>query len=153
MNTKNISIGVVAFLVLVAFFSVLKVKLVGSPALALRLGQPTYVNASKDFIVVDSVDVGDKIKSPLTITGKARGSWFYENAFPILIHDENGVPVGRGIALAEGTPAPGEFVPFKGIVTFEIFGQKGTVVLVSNDDPRGGSEGIRTVSIPVSFDR
>jgi Immunoglobulin-like domain of bacterial spore germination len=152
MNSKNISIGFLAALVLVTLFSLQRVNPNSSPALALQMGQATYTNASKDLITVESINVGDEVRSPLTVYGKARGPWYYENAFPILIHDENGVPVGRGIALAQGSTESDEFVPFKAIVTFESFGTKGSVLFVSNDNPSGNPGGIRTLSIPVSFE-
>lgn len=150
MKRKNIALCAVAFLVLATVFTVLKIQLVGSPALALRQGQAVYKNISSDQIVVDSISTDDKVVSPLTIVGKAKAPWYYEGAFSVLILDANGVALGRGSAQADTVVNPEGLTPFTAQVVFTPTSGSGTVVL-TNDNPDNLADS-QTVSIPVSFE-
>ena len=99
-------------------------------------------DAKKDLIVVDEPKIGDKISSPLKISGKARGYWFFEASFPIYITDWDGKIIGEGFAQADDDWMTEEFVPFTAEVNFdkaEISGQysdRGTLIL-KKDNPSG----------------
>ncbi|HAH04101.1 TPA: hypothetical protein DCL28_00895, partial [Candidatus Komeilibacteria bacterium] len=41
-----------------------------------------------------------KISSPLTISGRARGSWFFEASFPVKLTDASGQIISQGLAVA-----------------------------------------------------
>lgn len=99
-------------------------------------------DAKKDLIVVDEPKIGDKISSPLNISGKARGTWFFEASFPVFVTDWDGKIIGQGIAQADGEWMTEEFVPFTAEITYdkeEISGQysdRGTLIL-KKDNPSG----------------
>ena len=44
----------------------------------------------EDLIIVQSPMAFEKISSPLTVKGMARGTWFFEASFPVRLVDENG---------------------------------------------------------------
>jgi hypothetical protein len=50
--------------------------------------------------------------SPITISGTARGNWFFEGSFPISIVNWDGLIIGEGIAQAQGEWMTENFVPF-----------------------------------------
>ncbi|MDO8482161.1 MAG: Gmad2 immunoglobulin-like domain-containing protein [bacterium] len=92
-----------------------------------------------------------KVASPLKVSGKAVGNWYFEASFPIKILDENGDTLGVSPAQAKGDWMTTEFVPFEVTLTFEKpTTQTGTLVLMK-DNPSGLPENDDSISIPVSF--
>lgn len=94
------------------------------------------------------------VSSPLTITGEARGTWFFEASFPIYITDWDGKIIGEGFATAQSDWITTDFVPFTATLTFntaEISGQyskRGTLIL-KKDNPSGLPEHDDALEIPV----
>ncbi|MEX0930901.1 MAG: Gmad2 immunoglobulin-like domain-containing protein, partial [Candidatus Paceibacterota bacterium] len=61
----------------------------------------------------------DVIESPLTITGEARGNWYFEATFPIILTNWDGLIIAEGFATADGEWMTEEFVPFTALLEFE----------------------------------
>ena len=98
------------------------------------------VSEKDDLIRVTSPLPGDTISNPLTITGEARGSWFFEASFPVFLTDWDGKIIGQGIAQAKGDWMTTDYVPFTATLTFatpaENYSDKGTLIL-KKDNPSG----------------
>lgn len=92
------------------------------------------------------------ITSPLTITGKARGNWFFEASFPISIVNWDGLIIGQGIAQAQGEWMTEEFVPFEARITFDkaTYKNNGSIIL-QKDNPSGLPENDDALEIPIFF--
>ncbi len=96
------------------------------------------------------------VSSPLTITGEARGTWFFEAVAPVTLIDKNGNIIAQGHITATSTEPGGwmtlDFVAFTGTLTFppQPAGTRGYLVL-SNDNPSGISAKQLTLDIPVKF--
>jgi hypothetical protein len=105
-----------------------------------------------DLITVDSPTTGQKISSPVTLTGQARGTWYFEASFPINVLDQNGNTIGQGHAEAQSDWMTADFVPFKATVTFTSpgAGKAGTVRLMK-DNPSGLPENDNHVDLPITF--
>lgn len=107
-------------------------------------------SATRAPAVVTSFAAGDVIESPLTITGQARGFWFFEASFPIDLENASGDVIASSLAQASGEWMTEDFVPFSSKLIFpkQVAGSTGTLVL-HKDDPSG----IRPdeVRIPVTF--
>jgi hypothetical protein len=109
-----------------------------------------------DLIRVDSPRPNTSIKSPLTITGQARGNWFFEASFPIFLTDWNGKIIAQGIATAEGDWMTTDFVPFKATLTFDTgdisghYSNRGTLIL-KKDNPSGLPENDDALEYQVEF--
>lgn len=94
------------------------------------------------------------VTSPLTVTGEARGNWFFEASFPVFLTDWDGKIIAQGIAQAEGDWMTTEFVPFHANLTFttaDVSGQysdRGTLIL-KKDNPSGLPEHDDALEIPV----
>lgn len=71
-----------------------------------------------DLIQVTNLAPGDVIESPLTIEGEARGPWYFEATFPIVLTDWDGRIIAEGYAEAEGNWMTEEFVPFSATIEF-----------------------------------
>jgi len=110
-------------------------------------------NASKlyDLIIVDSPRPNQTVKSPLTITGQARGSWFFEASFPIVIVDANNNELGRGVAQAQGDWMTENFVPFGAVLEFDTPQTSAGFLILKKDNPSGLPENDRQLIVPVKF--
>lgn len=94
---------------------------------------------------------GDVIISPVIIRGEARGTWFFEGSFPLLIVDENGLVVGSGVAQSQGEWMTSEFVPFEALVSFSLPSSTAGSIILSRDNPSGLPENDAKIAIPVRF--
>lgn len=105
-----------------------------------------------ELIVVSSPIRDSEISSPLSIVGRARGSWFFEGSFPIVLRDRYGNTIAEGHATAQGEWMTQDFVKFLGTLQFNnyIKGQEGTLLL-KKDNPSGLSENDDSVEIPIVF--
>jgi hypothetical protein len=109
-------------------------------------------NCRQDFIVVASPKAGDVIRSPLKIRGQARGTWFFEGDFPLILKDPKGRIIAQGYATARGQWMTKEFVPFEGTLKFEkpAVGGRGTLVF-KKDNPTDRPELDDALELPISF--
>ncbi|MCX6739453.1 MAG: hypothetical protein NT098_05425 [Candidatus Parcubacteria bacterium] len=94
------------------------------------------------------------ITSPLVIKGEARGSWFFEASFPVVLTDWDGKIIAHGIARAESDWITNDFVPFTAHVSFtaykNIYSNKGSLIL-QKDNPSGLPENDNALEIPIVF--
>jgi hypothetical protein len=114
---------------------------------------PIVVDPHADLIAVDSPKPNDAISSTtITITGKARGSWYFEASFPIQILDARGAIIAQGPAQAQRDWMTAEFVPFTATLAFpaQPAGSKGVIVL-KKDNPSGDPARDDLIKIPVTF--
>lgn len=103
------------------------------------------------LIRVTQPQPNDLIASPLTVTGEARGNWFFEASFPMRLYDGNGREIGLAIAQAQGEWMTTQFVPFRAELTFEAPAtERGTLVL-EKDNPSGLPEHADELRISVRF--
>ncbi|MFH0947680.1 MAG: Gmad2 immunoglobulin-like domain-containing protein [Elusimicrobiota bacterium] len=120
--------------------------------------------ASKDDLIrLDSPRPGQVIKTPLTITGEARGTWFFEASFPVILVNWDGLIIAQGIATAKSDPSTGlgvnwmttEYVPFEAKLDFTIdkntYSNRGWLIL-KKDNPSGLPEHDNALEIPIIFD-
>lgn len=108
----------------------------------------------QDLIRITSPQPNDTIQSPLLIKGEARGVWFFEASFPILLTDGDGTIVAEGFATAKGEWMTKEFVPFEATLTFtnpQNMKSSGSLIL-KKDNPSGLPEHDDNLQIPVWFE-
>lgn len=106
-----------------------------------------------DYSDMISVDVteGSRLQSPVTITGQARGMWYFEASFPVRLLDGNGNEIALAPAQAQGDWMTEDFVPYSVTLTFtQPSTPTGTLVL-ENDNPSGLPENSKKIEIPVTF--
>jgi hypothetical protein len=114
--------------------------------------KPTIANSSlEDLIQVTNPLPNDEIISPVVIEGKARGSWFFEASFPVMLADSSGKIIARGTAAAKSGWMTEDFVPFSAKLDFTPdYGNSGTVI-IHNDNPSNLPQNTRELKIPVVF--
>lgn len=115
----------------------------------------THIDAKADRIVMESPTRDSAITSPVTITGKARGTWFFEASFPVVIVDWDGRIIGQGIAETQSNWMTEEFVPFTATVSFDLPEEapyrRGAIIL-KKDNPSGLPEHDDALEVPVQFE-
>lgn len=109
-------------------------------------------NCRADRIRVDTPLAGSVIRSPLRVSGSARGFWFFEADFPVHLKDENGRIVATGIAKAQAPWMTEAFVPFEATLEFKSSPQpmRGALVLVK-DNPSDDRSLDEAVELPVFY--
>lgn len=113
-----------------------------------------HIESKADLIRVDVPEPYATVTSPLTVTGVARGNWYFEATFPIDVVDWNGLIIGQGFAEATDDWMTTEFVPFEGTVTFEIPEDtpfhRGTLI-IRKSNASGLPEHDDALEIPIRF--
>ena len=107
--------------------------------------------ATSDLIELRTPSPNAILQSPLTLEGRARGSWFFEASFPVYLVDADGDTIAVMPAQAEGDWMTEAFVPFKATLTFTPpASQTGTLIL-AKDNPSGLPEHAAELRVPIRF--
>ena len=119
-----------------------------------------HIKSKSDLIVVDEPRPLETIASPLTVRGKARGLWYFEASFPIILTDWDGRIIAQWYATAQDEWMTTDFVPFEGKLEFESpvfegadkdhFSRRGYLIF-RKDNPSGLSEHDDALEIPILF--
>lgn len=105
------------------------------------------------LIIVDEPDPGDIVASPLTITGEAHGTWFFEATFPVELQDADGNVIAQSYVTADGNWMTEDFVSFSATLTFTVpAGVTEGVLYLRKDNPSGLAAYDDEVHFPVSFE-
>ena len=156
MKTSTIAgIGVVLILIGGAWYWL---RMGAAPSQPAPTGTSTTTSTTgsdvSDLIRLTSPQPGAEITSPVTITGEARGTWYFEASFPVSLTDWNGKIIAQGVAQAQSDWMTTDFVPFKVTLVYtasDISGQssnKGTLIL-KKDNPSGLPENEKSLEVPV----
>ncbi len=106
-----------------------------------------------DLIRITNPRPGDEVRNPLTVTGEARGYWYFEASFPLTLVDDAGVEVAVGHAEAQGEWMTEEFVPFIGTLTFTEAPTTATgQLMLHKDNPSGLPEHDDVLIVPIIFE-
>ncbi|MDP3947753.1 MAG: Gmad2 immunoglobulin-like domain-containing protein [bacterium] len=105
-----------------------------------------------DLIRLDTPRPNQVINSPLTIKGEARGTWYFEASFPVILTNWDGLIIAQGIATAKSDWMTTEFVPFEATLNFTVdknaYSNRGSLIL-RKDNPSGLPEHDDALEIPV----
>lgn len=110
-----------------------------------------YSNASENDIVVNTPKPGSDVFSGFVVSGKARGTWFFEAVAPFSLVDWDGRIIYEGYVTAQDDWMTEDFVLFEGTIgEFEMpeYSSSGALIL-RNDNPSALSEYDKAVEIPV----
>ena len=91
------------------------------------------------------------VKSPLTVSGEARGNWYFEASFPVKILDANGNQLGIIPAQAQSEWMTTDFVPFSTSLVFSTSTTDTGTLVLEKDNPSGLPEHADEVRIPIRF--
>jgi len=116
----------------------------------------TTIRGETDLIVIESPLPGEVVTSPLTIRGQARGNWYFEGDFPVVLTNWDGLIITEHYASARGEWMTQEFVPFEAVLEFETpadmgdFSRRGSLIL-QKDNPSGLPEFDDAIEFTVYF--
>ncbi len=108
-----------------------------------------------NLIIIDTPQPNQTVTSPITISGKARGPWYFEATFPIVVVDWDGLIIGEGFATAQGDWMTTEFVPFTASVTYSLPSTtpyKRGAVIIQKSNASGLPEHDDAREIPILFE-
>ena len=121
---------------------------------------PTATSSSSEtpsedpMIVIDTPKSGAFVESPVSVSGRARGTWFFEATAPVIITDGNGKVIGEGHVTAQGNWMTTDFVPFTGTIRYTLDpdapSDRGTIIF-KKDNPSGMPEHDDAREMPIRF--
>lgn len=105
-----------------------------------------------DLIILENPKIDETIASPLEIKGTARGNWFFEASFPIVLISDSGEVLVESYATADGEWMTEDFVPFTATLNFTLpQGVKTGTLILKKDNPSGLPENDDELIVPVNF--
>ncbi len=116
--------------------------------------EPVPTPTEGTLIRVSYPKAGDTVTSPFTVRGEARGQWYFEASFPVMLVDWDGRIIAQGIATAQSDWMTTNFVPFTATLTFDTkekrYSNRGTLIL-QKSNASGLPEHNGTLEIPIIF--
>jgi hypothetical protein len=109
-------------------------------------------NASADDIRVDAPLANARLGRTFTLTGAARGGWYFEASFPVEVVDGNGNQLLIMPVPADGEWMTEEFVPFSTQVAIPGSYAGPARLILRRDNASGLPEHDKSVSIPVTIE-
>lgn len=107
-------------------------------------------NCKSNLIFLDSPLPGSPVTSPLVIRGYARGKWFFEGDFPVVLLDADDIIISQGYATAKSPWMTEMFVPFESVIHFQSPGSDVSATLVlKKDNPTDKPEFDDALEIPI----
>lgn len=93
-----------------------------------------------DLIEIKSPTPGQLVNQPISLSGKARGYWFFEASAPVTVTNWDGLILGEGYITATENWMTEDFVPFTGELSFtpetNSYSATGTLIF-RKDNPSG----------------
>jgi len=106
----------------------------------------------ENMIILDAPKPGATVASPLKLTGRARGNWYFEASFPVTLKGPGGVVLATVPAQAQGDWMTTDWVPFTATLVFVAPspGSAGTLIF-QKDNPSGEPQNDDSRSISIVF--
>ncbi len=126
---------IIFIIVGVIVVSGLLLLLSGAEPIVVSPENETDRQTTHELITVTSPDWGATVESPLSVTGEARGYWFFEATAPVSVVDWDGLIIGEGYIEATAPWMTEDFVPFSGTILFDTalirngYSNNGTLIL------------------------
>jgi hypothetical protein len=115
-------------------------------------GQIFIQEPTNPDIKVDSLKSNQVISSPLTITGQAKGTWFFEASFPVTLVDSQGEIMAQAVATTKKEWMTENFISFSATLEYVGFGgtNPGTIIFEKNN-PSDNRELDDQLLVPVFY--
>ncbi|OGE88281.1 MAG: hypothetical protein A3J07_00615 [Candidatus Doudnabacteria bacterium RIFCSPLOWO2_02_FULL_49_13] len=132
----------------------------GDPVVCTINGQTFAEDVNQEpEVVVDLPEYGALVTSPLSVSGSARGSWFFEANIPVTLKDQNGLVLAqKGFSAGGGSAFGGQvnwmtedYVPFSGTLEFATPTTDFGVLIINKDNPSGDPQFDAAFAVPVRF--
>jgi putative hemolysin len=129
---------------------------VGQKIPSCEFAQCPEIVGLEDKIIITAPVKNSIISSPVIISGKAHGPWFFEGSFPVDVYDANDKLLGQKYASFVPSPEEPEwmtedFVNFSGTVEFSKPTTETGYILFKKDNPSDMRELDESYKLPVNF--
>ncbi len=155
---KNILITLCSIIILACIGLIFQQKFWPSPSVPTPApSQNTYptspaiADPHDDMIKLEEPLPQTLASSPLLVKGTARGQWYFEASFPLILKDANGKIIAQAPAQAQGEWMTSEFVPFTATLTFPKPATATGILILQKDNPSGLPENDDSIEIPLTF--
>lgn len=101
-------------------------------------------------VTVSSPASDSVVTSPLSVSGFAKGTWFFEANIPVSLEDEDGNVIVQVGGMAQSEWMTEDFVPFTAELIFVTDKENGWLV-IRKDNPSALPENDAELKIPVRF--
>jgi hypothetical protein len=102
------------------------------------------------LITVDTPQAGSTVAHAFTITGTARGSWYFEASFPIHLQNTSGTTIASTTARAQGDWMTEAFVPFQATINIPTTYSGPATIVLEKDNPSGLPQNAASIQIPIT---
>ncbi|MBP9686263.1 MAG: hypothetical protein KBD66_00505 [Candidatus Doudnabacteria bacterium] len=120
-----------------------------------QAGKITFVEnvepAPAEPVVLKDFTSGQVVTSPLTLTGTALGTWFFEASFPVKLFDADGMLLAEAVAQAQSDWMTLNPVSFSVMLEFTLVTADTGYLEFIRDNPSGLPENDASVRVPVRF--
>lgn len=112
----------------------------------------TYKNASRDQIEVGTPFPGAVVGKTFKVMGQARGNWYFEASFPVIVLDKDGNRLAAVPAQAQGEWMTTEFVPYIADVSIQGDYIGPATLVLQKDNASGLPEHDASASYPITIE-
>ena len=124
----------------------------------LRFDAAALPDEDEGAITITEPRAGAVVSSPLEVSGRARGPWYFEGSFTVVLTNWDGLIIAESQAVAQDEWTTEDFVPFEAALAFEPpyapgdpdFMRGGTLIL-RKANPSGLPANDEAAEIPVRF--
>jgi hypothetical protein len=109
----------------------------------------TSTATTTEDIIVFSPTENQEVHSPIQITGKAKGNWYFEASFPIQLVDLNGKVIATAIGQAQTDWMTTDYVDFKAEISYSATSTGRALLILKNDNPSGDPARDKSKIIPI----
>lgn len=104
-----------------------------------------------DVLRVTAPEENAVVSSPVLVEGEARGQWYFEATFPVLLEDADGNVLVESYATADGDWMTEDYVPFSAELEGDIPDDGEGVLVLKKSNASGLPEHDDELRIPVQF--
>lgn len=100
-----------------------------------EIAEPELQELDNNDVELVNPQIGEVIQSPYQISGLARGTWYFEASFPIILKDSNGVIIAETYAQAQSDWMTEDMVPFIAELNYTINSPQVGTLILKKDNP------------------
>jgi hypothetical protein len=110
-----------------------------------------YTSKHGDKLTINTPKAGDRITSPVTVSGVVPGPWSFEANFPVEIVDADHKRVAEGYATVKGDWMTTKPIAFSATVPFKAPVSEDGFVVIRKANPSGDQATDDSVEVPIKF--
>lgn len=112
----------------------------------------TFTSLKGVEIILNEPLPDQTITSPLSISGRAPGNWFFEADAPVVLTDWDGLIIAEGYVTVKGDWMTTDYVDFSGTLNFDkpAFGERGSFIF-QKDNPSDMPELDDALELQIKF--